>query len=296
VVTGANGNLGRRLVAELAAIGEAEIVAVVRSEHAASAIAAHEAVTTKVLSYTDVAALRDACIEADCVVHLVGIIKEGGGASYHEAHEGSTGALCEALRDRPNVHVSYLSIVGAEPNASNSCLASKGRAERILHEAPNPTCTLRVPMVLGERDYVSRSLRRRVLKEKAVGFRMESIEQPIYAGDVTAAIKACAIGKIDAGIDLGGPEVLSRAELSRRAGQVFGRAVTVRSLPIAMGKLLAVVLQALLANPPITPAMLEILDHDDNVDNAHAFATLGLTGLTGLDEMLRSTLAGDGLP
>ncbi len=296
MITGANGNLGRRLVAELAVENDNEVLAVVRSERAAATIASHEAVTTKVLSYTDVPALSAACADADCVVHLVGIIKEGGGATYQDAHEASTTALCEALQDRPDVHVSYLSIVGSEPHATNTCLASKGRAEKILQEAPNPACTIRVPMVLGEQDYVSGSLRQRVLKEKAVGFRMASLEQPIFAGDVTAAIRAGAAGRINAGIDLGGPEVLSRADLSRRAGAVFDRTVRVRSLPVALGKMLATLLQAVMSNPPITPAMLEILDHDDNVDNTNAFTTLGISDQTSLDEMLRIALTGDGLP
>ena len=292
MVTGANGNLGRKLVRELVNAGE-EVLAVVRSERAANTIretVADATVDIKIIDYTDVTALRTASEGVSSVVHLVGIIKEGGGATYYDAHEASVTALVEAVSDRPDIHVTYLSIVGSHPDSENACLASKGNAEIILVSADNPVCILRVPMVLGEDDYVSLGLRKRVLSGKASGFRMASLEQPIYSGDVTRAIVQAAKLNVDQGLDLGGPEVLTRAELSIRAGQVFGRSIKVNSLPIGLGKLLASVLNGLLSNPPITPAMLEILDHDDRIDNSPALSALDISKLTPLDEMLKATI------
>ena len=293
MVTGANGNLGRKLVRELVEAGE-EVVAVVRSDHAADtvrkAVPDGTAIDVQIIDYTDVSALRAASQGVSSVVHLVGIIKEGGGATYYDAHEASVTALVEALSDRAEVHVTYLSIVGSRPDSENACLASKGEAEGILARANNPSCILRVPMVLGEDDYVSLGLRKRVLSGKASGFRMASLEQPIYSGDVTRAIVQAASLRVDESLDLGGPEILTRAELSVRAGQVFGRAVKIQSIPIGLGRLLASVLNTLLSNPPITPAMLEILDHDDRIDNAKALGALQISELTPLDDMLRATI------
>ena len=280
MVTGANGNLGRKLVRELTNAGE-EVLAVVRSERAANtireAVENPESIAIEIIDYTDVAALRALSRDIAFVVHLVGIIKEGGGATYADAHEASVSALVDALADRPDIHITYLSIVGSHPDAENACLASKGRAEAILSKAVNPACVLRVPMVLGEDDYVSIGLRKRVLSGKASGFRMASLEQPIYSGDVIQAITQAAKGRVDLSLDLGGPETLSRGELSRRAGSVFGRDVKIQSLPIGLGKLLASTLSKFLSNPPITPAMLEILDHDDKIDNEPALTALEMT-------------------
>ena len=39
----------------------------------------------------------------------------------------------------------------SDPDSSNACLASKGRAERILLEAKTPAVVLRVPMVADSR-------------------------------------------------------------------------------------------------------------------------------------------------
>ena len=51
-----------------------------RSSRAAAQIADHPDV--RVVDYTDIAGLTDACAGCDAVVHLVGIIKEGRGATY----------------------------------------------------------------------------------------------------------------------------------------------------------------------------------------------------------------------
>ena len=53
-----------------------------------------------------------------------------------------------------------------------------------------PALILRVAMVLGEDDYASGALRRRAHSRWNVLLRSSSLEQPIYAGDMIAAILA----------------------------------------------------------------------------------------------------------
>ncbi len=298
LITGANGNLGRNLIGALLneSTGDDEVVAVVRSDRAAGTIANSvgeplpERLTIRQLNYTDVEALRDACAGADCVVHLVGILKEGGGASYHEAHEASVEALLAAVAGTTVAHVTYLSIVGSTPTSSNACLASKGRAEAALREGAVAACVLRVPMVLGRGDYASAALANRARKPASSGFRMTSLEQPIFADDVVRAIRQAATLRLDASLDLGGPEVLTRAALTERAAAVLGGETRVRSLPRGLGFAMASVL-GLLPNPPVTRAMLEVLDHDDDVDSKLALDALQMDSLTPLDEMLRAVLS-----
>jgi uncharacterized protein YbjT (DUF2867 family) len=151
-----------------------------------------------------------------------------------------------------------------------------------------PTVILRVPMVLGEDDYAARSLRRRARSRVAILLRGASLEQPIYAGDVVDAIVAGIdyVGEGHLVLDLAGPESLPRAELVRRAGAVIGTRPRCVSLPLAPMLGFAWLAQRLLANPPVTPSMLRVLDHDDCIDPTSAAAKLGIR-LTGLDAMLR---------
>jgi len=287
LVTGANGHLGRRLLVRLA--GQRPARAVVRSGRAAEQVAAAVDVETRILDYTDAGALSAAAQGCTHAVHLVGILKEGATSSYQRAHEDTTRALAEAAEAAGLQRVVYLSILGSTPSSENACLASKGRAEEILLQAKTPALVLRVPMVLGEGDYASRSLRNQagapVLFLTRGG---ASLEQPIYAGDVVEAIVAGMTqeGLDDVALDLAGPESLSRRELVLRAAALHGRAPRTLPVPFALVKGVAGLLELASKSPPVTRAMLGVLEHDDHVDPAESCRRLGIE-LTPLDQMLR---------
>lgn len=301
LITGANGNLGRRLIAQLGAqLGpEVPIRAVVRSEQAARAIAPSNNgasnIDVRILDYLDQGAMSEAAQGCTHLVHLVGIIKESATSSFEAAHEATTRVVVEAARQARLKGVVYMSILGSRPDATNACLASKGRAEDILQQGETPALIIRVPMVLGEGDYASRALYFRARSRIAFQFRAASLEQPIYAGDVLAAILAglnlnSAATECAGSFDLAGPESLSRADLTRRAAEVMGvPAPLVVSLPLGLGMLVALLLEKLGDHPPVTRAMLGVLNHDDRIDPGPAARSLGVS-LTSLKQMLRGCL------
>ena len=163
-ITGANGNLGQRLIRRLLTEG-AMITAVVRSGIAERELtrvfSATSQLRIEVIDYAETMLLAQAAYGAQYAVHLVGILKSSKNATYATAHESSCASLSRALKDTSVEHITYLSILGAKPESNNACLASKGRAERILYRCPIPACTLRVPMVIGERDYAIKMLTQR---------------------------------------------------------------------------------------------------------------------------------------
>ncbi len=299
LITGANGNLGKRLIEDLLQDPAAEVKAVVRSERAAGTIrdiglddSAASRLDVQILDYHDVEALRAAAAGCEQAVHLVGILKETPSATYADAHEASCEALMQALDGSTVQHLTYMSIVGSTPGDDNACLASKGRAEEICRSGATSCCVLRVPMVLGEGDYASFALGKRARSSRSFTFRADSLEQPIYAGDVIRAIKAAGTARVNAALDLGGPEVLTRKALTLRAAGVLGMPEPlVISLPISFGMAMAWAMSTLLANPPVTPAMLGVLDHDDRIDPNDALNALGIDSLTDLDTMLKAVLA-----
>ena len=304
MITGANGNLGRRLALYLLSDHRGGLVStpdeihlVVRSDSAREVLqalplseAARQRVHVHVLSYTDVQTLHQVAQQCDRVVHLVGILKASRRATYADAHEGSCRALVDAVKSSPVKHITYMSIVGADSRASNKCLRSKGVAEEVLLASPVATCVLRVPMVLGEGDYASSSLAAKAASAVNFGFRASSLEQPIYAGDVVHAITCAGDLELNAQIDLGGPESLSRSALIQRAAKVLNHSTRNISLPLFLGLALAWVFERLLANPPVTVAMLDVLDHDDHIDVQAGMDQLQLGKLTSLDDMLGRVL------
>lgn len=277
LVTGANGHLGRRLLKQL----PAPTRAVVRSEAAAATLADHADV--RIVDYADAEALRGACTGCSRVVHLVGIIKESDRATYASAHEDASRSLLRAASDAGIRRIVYLSILGADGNSANACLASKARAETILLESAIPSLVIRVPMVLGEGDYASAALLAKASRRVVFEFRASSLEQPIYAGDVVDAVLAGLATHGPLGVlELAGPRSLSRRDLIALASGVGSPVV---SLPLGLGYALAWALERLGSNPPLTRAMLGVLDHDDDIDPRPGVEALGVR-LTGLAEML----------
>jgi uncharacterized protein YbjT (DUF2867 family) len=295
LVTGANGHLGRRLLERLTR--ERELRPAVRSERARGqieALALDPAPEIRIVDYADAEALRTAARGCSHAVHLVGILKESSTSRYVEAHEASARALAHAADAAGLRRVVLLSILGSSPEAANPCLASKGRGEQILLAAKTPALVLRVPMVLGEGDYASRALAGQTRAPFVALLRGgTSLEQPIYAGDVVEAIVAGVTrdGLDDLALDLAGPESLSRkALLGRAVSLVDGVMPKVLPVPLSLHLAVALLLEKLLADPPVTRAMLGVLNHDDDVPVAEACERLGIE-LTPLDQTLRRCVA-----
>lgn len=293
LVTGANGNLGRALIARLGhdRAPRAAVRTIVRSERAAAAVRALPAAPeVVVVDYGDADALARAAAGCQAAVHLVGILKEAPGTSYADAHEGAARALAAAAL-RVGLHrVVYLSLLGAAIDSPNACLASRARAEAILLAPPLATTVLRVPMVIGGDDRATAALRARARARVVPLVRGgASLEQPIDAADVVEAIVAALARPALAGriLDLVGPESLSRRALVERAARLAGaRGPVVLPVPLLAACVFAGLAEHLSADPPLTRAMLGVLEHDDHADPTPACAALGLA-LTPLDETLR---------
>jgi NADH dehydrogenase len=219
----------------------------------------------------------------------VGIIKEGSRSRYEEAHEATSHALSRAAAGAGMRRIVYLSISGSDPDSPNACLASKGRAERILLDGATPALILRVPMVLGPDDIASRALRAQARSRLVPLLRGGAgREQPIDADDVVSAILS-GIERPDlddVAFDLAGPESLSRRALLERTAALYGNRPAVIPIPLYLELTAAFLLETILPDPPLTRAMVGVLHHDDDVDTEETCERLGIR-LTPLDRTLR---------
>jgi len=293
LVTGANGQIGRRLIERLAHSNpRVPVRAVVRSKRAAEVL---EALPVEirpeisVVDYRDVVTLAEIARDCRYAVHLVGILKENSTSSYEDAHESSARAIADAAAAADLRRVVYLSILGSDPKSANACLASKGRAEQILLGAKTPALVLRVPMVVGPGDVTANIVRREALVRVlplAAGGRART--QPIYAGDVVEAIVAGLErdGLDDLILDLAGLESLTQREFIERAARLYGRRPRVVSIPAGLLGFIARLAERFLTNPPLTKSALEVILADDEVDPEPAQRKLGIE-LTPLDEILQ---------
>jgi len=301
VVTGANGQLGRALLATLAESAHPFVRALVRSDRARATIEAvglDPAPDIRIVDYTSPNQMEEAMTGAKCVIHLVGIIKETPGAGYAEAHEQTCHALALAA-DRAGIErIVYLSILGSTPDSENPCLASKGRAETMLLDDRVPTTVIRVPMVIGGNDAASQSLRKQARAEsiRLIGGG-QTCQQPIDARDVIRAILSACTAKPGRHLtlDAGGPESLSHRNLVLRAARLWNNEPRIKSIPTRLARFGVNCLETFSRNPPVTRAMFDILQHDDRVDTRIFCQTLGFE-LTPLDKTLSDFIGPESEP
>jgi uncharacterized protein YbjT (DUF2867 family) len=289
LVTGANGHLGRRLIREL--VHDVAVTALVRSERAKRVLLKHvapcDALTVVVANPCDVNALIDAARGCTQAVHLIGTIRATRKAGYEDAHERPAGALLAALAQTTLKHIVTISILGASPASLCACLRSRVETEQQLLAGPVPVSVLRVPMVLGEKDRASTALRKRALAKRVLLFRADCLEQPIYAGDVIAAMRSTLNQPplVNQVLELAGPISVTRRELIERAAGQLNRQPAIYSLPLWVGMAAAALLEFAMANPPVTRDMLRLFDHDDAIDAQLAARRLAIE-LTPLTDML----------
>ncbi len=293
-MTGANGHLGRALIRTIGR--DRPVRALVRSERSAGVLEALPETLRpeiRLVDPGDAETLRREGAGCETWVHLIGILKEGGSARYEDAHEHSCEAVARAAAEAGARRIVYLSILGSRPDSPNACLASKGRAEEILRDGSVPVSVLRVPMVLGPGEQATYALRAQARDGLTALVRGgKSLEQPIDNRDVVRAILAADADRSEASadFDLAGPETLSHRELVLRVAGILGTRPRFLPVPLALVRTAAAALELVSANPPLTRAMLDVLEMDDCIDPEPAARRLGIS-LTPLEDTLRHVFA-----
>ena len=299
LVTGANGNLGKKFMLSK---GEVEVCALVRSEKAKNDlmnfVQAHDIQDIQIVKcdYLDEQVIKELARSCTYVLHLVGIIKENKDNRFDVVHKQTTKALVAAIKGSDIKKCCYISILGAKEGSENTCFSSRGLAEKLFLDSDIPSLVLQVPMVLGEGDYACEALKKNALSRINFTFRKLSLEQPIYAKDIIDVInidinRTLKENYSSIGIKaLAGLTSLTREKLIMKAAKQLGVKVKVFSLPLFLGYTLARICEMLFSHPPITRAMLGVLDHDDDIDPLPSSKELGIN-LTALDEMLEATIS-----
>jgi NADH dehydrogenase len=209
------------------------------------------------------AAVRD----ADVVVNLVGILHERGRQHFDAIHTAGAEAVAQAaaLHGARLVHMSTL---GADESATSAYARSKAAGEQaVVAAVPNATI-IRPSTVFGpEDDFFNKfaSLARVLPALPLIGGGKTRF-QPVFAGDVAAAVAAAVAGETKPGgaYELGGPEVMTFRDLMQYVLETIERRRLLLPIPFGLAKLQATFMQ-LLPNPPLTRDQVEMLRRDSVV-------------------------------
>ena len=271
-VYGGSGFLGRHVVRALARSGYRIRVAVRRPDLAfhlqpLGKVGQIHAVQANLRHAPSVdAAARDASV----LINLVGILYESGRQSFEtvQGYGAEQVALAASAHGARLVHVSAL---GADENSTSLYARSKAAGEKMALAAQPQAVIMRPSIVFGpEDDFFNQfaALARISPVLPLVGGGNTRF-QPVFVGDVAAAIAAAVDGNARAGTvyELGGPEVRTFKQLMQFVLATIDRKRILMPLPFAIAKLHARFLQ-FLPKPPLTPDQVELLRSDNVVSDA----------------------------
>jgi len=282
-IYGGSGFLGRHVVRALAKRDYRIRVAVRRPELAGhlqplGKVGQIHAVQANIRNGASVeAAARDAHV----LINLVAILFERGRQRFDTVH--TVGAEQVALA--ANAHgarLVHVSAIGADENSPSRYARSKAAAERLVLSA-QPTANIMRPSILfgPEDDFFNRfaAMARLSPALPLIGGGKTRF-QPVFVGDVAAAIAIAVAGNARAGTtyELGGPEVRSFKELMQYVLATIERKRLLVPLPFFVAKLQAMFFQ-FMPTPLLTPDQVELLRVDNVVSEAAIAEGRTLQGL-----------------
>jgi len=224
------------------------------------------------------AAMRDSHV----AINLVGILAESGAQSFEavQAKGAGTVAAAAAAAGAAMVHVSA---IGADENSTSRYARAKAAGEKAVLAAVPTATILRPSVVFGPEDQFTNrfaGLAQISPMLPLIGGGLTKL-QPVYVGDVAAAVADAVDGKTKAGAayELGGPEVLTLREIIEIILATIERERMLVSLPFGLAKLQALLLQFAPGALKLTPDQVELLRSDNVVSEAAKAAGLTLEGL-----------------
>ncbi|HWK98180.1 MAG TPA: complex I NDUFA9 subunit family protein [Pseudolabrys sp.] len=272
-VYGGSGFLGRHLVRALAKRGYRIRVAVRRPE-----LAFHLQPLGKVgqihavqANIRDARSIEAAAQGASALINLVGILQEGGRQRFDAVH--ARGAEQVALTAKAQgTRMIHVSAIGADENSQVGYARSKGAAERLVLAAQPGAVIMRPSILFGpEDDFFNRfaALARMSPVLPLIGGGKTRF-QPVFVGDVAAAIADAVDGKLQAGAtyELGGPNVKTFKELMQYILATTERSRLLVPLPFFAAGALGSILQFAPSPLTLTPGQVDMLRTDNVVSDA----------------------------
>jgi uncharacterized protein YbjT (DUF2867 family) len=271
-VYGGSGFLGRHVVRALARRGYRIRVAVRRPD-----LAGHLQPLGRVgqihavqANLRNEASVQVAARDAQVLVNLVGILFERGRQRFETVQAFGAEQVAKAASAH-GARLVHVSAIGADESSVSSYARNKGAGERLVLAALPSGVIMRPSLLFGpEDDFFNRfaALARFSPALPLIGGGHTRF-QPVFVGDVAAAIADAVDGKARAGTiyELGGPAVHTFKELMQFVLATVERKRLLVPLPFAIAKLYALFLQYL-PKPLLTPDQVDLLRADNVVSEA----------------------------
>ncbi len=282
-VFGGSGFVGRHVVRELAKSGADVRVAVRRADRALFLKTMGDVgqITPVTANVRDDASVAAAVEGSEAVVNLVGILFERAQQTFDAVHHQAAGRIARAAASAGAEQLVQVSAIGADDQSRSAYGRSKAAGEAAVRLGFPSAAIVRPSIVFGaDDDFFNRfaALARLSPALPLIGGGKTRF-QPVYVGDVAAAIAAIVAKGQGAGTtyEFGGPEIFTFRELLEMVLQATGRRRLLVPVPFALMEWNAAVL-GLAPEPPLTRDQVRML-RTDNIAG-HEMAGLAELGIT----------------
>ncbi|SFG91583.1 NADH dehydrogenase [Halopelagius inordinatus] len=239
LVVGGSGFVGTELCAELVERGHA-VTVLSRSPE----LDVEGDVRTVSGDVTDYDSVEPAFEGQDAVVNLVALsplFKPDGGDEMHDrVHRGGTENVVAAAEAHGVERVVQMSALGADADGPTAYIRAKGDAERAVRESSLEWVIVRPSVVFGEGgEFVSFTKMLTTPYVTGLPGGGETRFQPIWVGDLAPMLADCVERDEHAGqtYELGGPEVLTLADVAKLVYRAEGKSLRVLPIPMSMARL-----------------------------------------------------------
>ena len=282
-ILGGSGFIGRYVVKRLAERGD---VLTVGGRNAASAkflkLKGDVGQVGLVNIAIDDESLMPALVDGqDTVVNLVGILHESGRQRFELVHHVAPARLARLAREAGVARFVHLSAIGADSRSTSVYARTKAAGEEAVRDAFPTATILRPSVVFGPEDQFFNRMATLAMISPVMPLigGGETRFQPVYVGDVAAAVVRCIDDSAAAGrtYELGGPKVYTLRALTELLLEEIRRKRLFVDLPFGIAAVQARLL-SLLPNPPLTPDQVELLKRDIVVSSGAL--TLEMLGIT----------------
>ena len=268
LLAGGTGFVGSALTREL--VDRDQTVTVLARSPDASALPAE--VRAVAGDVTDYDSIESAFVDQDAVVNLVALsplyAPSGGNEMHERVHVGGTRNVVDAAEAHGVERLVQLSALGADPDGRTAYIRAKGEAETVVRGSSLAWVLIRPSVVFGEGgEFVefTTTLTTPYVTGLPGGGRTRF--QPIWVGDLAAMLAAATTEAkhVNRTYELGGPEVLTLADVARLVYQSRGKSLRVLPIPMIAAKI-GLTAGGALPGFPMGPDQYRSLTFDNTVN------------------------------